>query len=79
LIHAHGNFTTNLSLEDFFKEDVLFATHHNGKRLSIKYGYPLRLIVPQLYFWKSAKWVNGVESSVRINPDFGRQTDIIIM
>lgn len=61
LIHAHGNFTTNLSLEDFFKEDVLFATHHNSKRLSIKHGYPLRLIVPQLYFWKSAKWVNGVE------------------
>jgi DMSO/TMAO reductase YedYZ molybdopterin-dependent catalytic subunit len=61
MIHAEGNFTANLSLEDFFRKDVLFATHHNGKQLSRKHGYPLRLVVPHLYFWKSAKWVNGVE------------------
>jgi len=61
LVHAYKNFTTNLSIEEFFKEDVLFANHHNGEELSIKHGYPLRLVAPQLYFWKSAKWVTGVE------------------
>ncbi|MCE5214195.1 MAG: sulfite oxidase-like oxidoreductase [Methanobacterium sp.] len=70
LIHAEGNFTTNLSLEDFFKEDVIFATHHNGKQLNIKHGYPLRLVVPQLYLWKSAKWVNGVEFIEEDKPGF---------
>ncbi len=70
MIHAEGNFTTNLSLEDFFRKDVLFATHHNGKELSIKHGYPLRLVVPHLYFWKSAKWVNGVEFIEKDKPGF---------
>lgn len=70
MVHANGNFTTNLPLEDFFKEDVLFATHHNGKKLSTKHGYPLRLVVPQLYFWKSAKWVNGVEFLEKNKPGF---------
>lgn len=70
MVHADGNFTTNLSLEEFFKEDVLFATHHNGKQLSTKHGYPLRLVVPQLYFWKSAKWVNGVEFMAKNKPGF---------
>lgn len=70
MVHAEGNFTTNLSLEEFFKEDVLFATHHNGQQLSSKHGYPLRLVAPQLYFWKSAKWVNGVEFMERDKPGF---------
>jgi DMSO/TMAO reductase YedYZ molybdopterin-dependent catalytic subunit len=61
MIHSPGNFTTNLPIPDFFKEDVLFATCHNGKKLTKKHGGPLRLVVPQLYFWKSAKWVTGVE------------------
>lgn len=61
LVHASGNFTTNLSLEEFFKDDVLLATKYNGKTLTKEHGYPLRLIVPQLYFWKSAKWVTGLE------------------
>jgi len=70
MVYADGNFTTNLSLEEFFKEDVLFATHHNGQQLSSKHGYPLRLVVPQLYFWKSAKWVNGVEFMAKDKPGF---------
>ncbi|WP_292613164.1 sulfite oxidase-like oxidoreductase [Methanobacterium sp. BAmetb5] len=61
LVHAHKNFTTNLSLEDFFAPDVLLATHHNGKALSSPHGGPVRLVVPRLYFWKSAKWVTGLE------------------
>jgi DMSO/TMAO reductase YedYZ molybdopterin-dependent catalytic subunit len=61
MVHSTGGFTTNLSLEDFFQPDVLFALKHNGEALTADHGYPLRLVVPRLYFWKSAKWVNGLE------------------
>jgi DMSO/TMAO reductase YedYZ molybdopterin-dependent catalytic subunit len=70
IIHAHGGFTTNLSLEDFFGEDVLFAVKHDGKIISPEHGYPARLVVPRLYFWKSAKWVNGVEFTAEDRPGF---------
>lgn len=70
MIHAYGNFTTNLPMEDFFGEDVLFATHRNGKKISNKHGFPLRLVVPQLYFWKSVKWVTGVEFIEEDKPGF---------
>lgn len=61
MVHSTGGFTTNLSLDDFFQPDVLFAIKHNGEVLAKEHGYPLRLVVPRLYFWKSAKWVTGVE------------------
>jgi DMSO/TMAO reductase YedYZ molybdopterin-dependent catalytic subunit len=61
IVHAAGNFTTNLPLADFFESDVLFAINYEGKPLSEEHGHPVRLIVPRLYFWKSAKWVTGVE------------------
>ena len=61
MIHGEGGFTTNLSLNDFFEPDVLFALSHNGSTLSRAHGYPVRLIVPRLYLWKRAKWVVGVE------------------
>jgi DMSO/TMAO reductase YedYZ molybdopterin-dependent catalytic subunit len=61
IIHAAGNFTTNLSLQDFFQDDVLFAIKHNGRPLTPDHGAPVRLVVPRLYFWNSAKWVTGVE------------------
>ena len=60
-VHGAGGFSTNLSCEDFFAEDVLLATHYEGKALTPEHGYPVRLVVPRLYFWKSAKWVTGVE------------------
>lgn len=61
LIHAAQGFTTNLSIEDFFQPDVLFALRHDGQPLTPDHGFPLRLVVPRLYFWKSAKWVEGIE------------------
>jgi DMSO/TMAO reductase YedYZ molybdopterin-dependent catalytic subunit len=61
MVHSTGGFSTNLSLGDFFQPDVLFAIKHNGEPLTKEHGYPLRLVVPRLYFWKSAKWVSGVE------------------
>jgi DMSO/TMAO reductase YedYZ molybdopterin-dependent catalytic subunit len=70
MVHAAGGYTTNLSREDFFEIDVLFAIKHNGEPLSPEHGYPVRLVVPRLYFWKSAKWVLGVEFMVEDRPGF---------
>jgi len=61
LVHCYGGYTTNLPLEDFLSERALLADRHDGKPLPIDHGGPVRLVVPHLYAWKSAKWVNGVE------------------
>ena len=61
MVHASGGYAANLSLEDFFAPDVIFAFKYNGALLTPDHGFPLRLVVPRLYFWKSAKWVTGVE------------------
>ncbi len=61
LIHCYGGYTTNLSLEDFNRPLNLLAHTHEGKPLAADHGGPLRLVVPHLYFWKSAKWVSGLE------------------
>jgi len=61
MVHSVGGFTTNLTLSDFFQPDVLFAVKHDGETITPAHGYPVRLVVPRLYFWKSAKWVTGVE------------------
>jgi DMSO/TMAO reductase YedYZ molybdopterin-dependent catalytic subunit len=69
-VRSEGGFTTNLSLDDFFQPDVTFAVRHNGQPLTPEHGYPVRLVVPRLYFWKSAKWVNGVEFTAEDRPGF---------
>jgi DMSO/TMAO reductase YedYZ molybdopterin-dependent catalytic subunit len=61
MVHCEHGFTTNLPLDDFLAEDCLFAWKHNGQDLEPDHGYPLRLVVPRLYAWKSAKWVRGIE------------------
>ena len=53
-------YSTNLPLTACLADDVLFAHTHDGLPLLPEHGWPLRLVVPQLYFWKSAKWVNQV-------------------
>lgn len=70
MIWAEGGWNTNLPLEDFLREENLFATEHNGKPLTIEHGWPLRLVVPHLYFWKSAKWVRGIEFMAEDKPGF---------
>jgi DMSO/TMAO reductase YedYZ molybdopterin-dependent catalytic subunit len=70
IIHAAGNFTTNLTLDDFFEPDVLFALKHNNEQITPDHGGPVRLVVPRLYFWKSAKWVTGIEFSEKDKPGF---------
>ena len=61
LVHAEQGYTANVPLADLVRGEVLFATHHDGEPLSADHGYPLRLIVPHLYAWKSVKWVRGIE------------------
>jgi len=61
LVHGEQGYTANVPLADLDREEVLFATHHDGEPLSADHGYPLRLIVPHLYAWKSVKWVRGIE------------------
>jgi DMSO/TMAO reductase YedYZ molybdopterin-dependent catalytic subunit len=61
LIHAEQGYTANVPLADLDRDDVLLATRHDGEPLTPEHGYPLRLIVPQLYAWKSVKWVRGLE------------------
>ena len=61
---AHGydrGWSTNMPLDEFLKEDCLFADKHDGEPIPIEHGGPLRLVVPRLYAWKSAKWVRGIE------------------
>jgi DMSO/TMAO reductase YedYZ molybdopterin-dependent catalytic subunit len=61
LVHAEQGFTANVPLADLDRDNVLLATHHDGQPLEPDHGYPLRLIVPHLYAWKSVKWVRGLE------------------
>jgi DMSO/TMAO reductase YedYZ molybdopterin-dependent catalytic subunit len=59
--HCYGGYTTNIPLEDFLKPQNFFAHTLFGEPLPIEHGGPLRLVVPHLYAWKSAKWINGLE------------------
>ncbi|HEY9769065.1 MAG TPA: sulfite oxidase-like oxidoreductase [Coleofasciculaceae cyanobacterium] len=61
LQHCYGGYTTNLSLEDFVRPENFFAHTLNGQPLPADHGGPMRLVVPHLYAWKSAKWINGIE------------------
>jgi DMSO/TMAO reductase YedYZ molybdopterin-dependent catalytic subunit len=61
LVHAEQGFTANVPLVDLDRPEVLLATHHDGEPLPADHGYPLRLIVPHLYAWKSVKWVRALE------------------
>jgi DMSO/TMAO reductase YedYZ molybdopterin-dependent catalytic subunit len=70
LLHSQDNYTTNLTLEDFATQDALIAHHWEGKLLSAAHGGPVRLVVPHLYFWKSAKWISKIEFITDNHPGF---------
>jgi DMSO/TMAO reductase YedYZ molybdopterin-dependent catalytic subunit len=61
LAHCEQGFTANVPLAKLMDEDVLLAYRYADAELSPEHGYPLRLLVPKLYFWKSAKWLRGLE------------------
>jgi DMSO/TMAO reductase YedYZ molybdopterin-dependent catalytic subunit len=70
LVHAEQGYTTNLPLDDLLRDDVMFVHRWNGADLTPEHGGPVRLFVPHLYFWKSAKWVNGIEFLADDKPGF---------
>ena len=61
LVHGEQGFTANVPLADLDRDEAVLATHHDGQPLTPDHGYPLRLIVPHLYAWKSVKWLRGLE------------------
>ncbi len=65
--------STNIPLEYFLAEDALFAWSHDGEPIPAEHGGPVRLIVPQLYAWKSAKWVKGIRFLSEDEPGFWEQ------
>ena len=70
LMTAEQGFTANLPLEDFLRPENLFAWRFDGEALDIEHGWPLRLVVPHLYFWKSVKWIRGVRFQDHDEPGF---------
>ncbi len=60
LVNAYQGFTANLPIEDFLRSPNIFAHTYEGAPLEPEHGFPLRLVVPHLYFWKSVKWVRGL-------------------
>lgn len=59
--HCYGGYTTNLPLDEMYEDDVLVAFNYDGRPLPTDHGGPVRMLVPKLYLWKSAKWLNGIE------------------
>lgn len=70
MAHADHGYQTNLHLEDLLHPDSLLATHYDGQPLTAQHGWPLRLVVAGRYFWKSAKWLRGLEFTDQEQPGF---------
>jgi DMSO/TMAO reductase YedYZ molybdopterin-dependent catalytic subunit len=70
VLHSSDGYTTNLALGDFAAEDALLAHSWSGEPLSDEHGGPVRLVVPHLYFWKSAKWLQAIEFLTEDAPGF---------
>jgi DMSO/TMAO reductase YedYZ molybdopterin-dependent catalytic subunit len=70
VLHSYDGYTTNLTLDDFAAKDALLAHSWSGEPLSDEHGGPVRLVVPHLYFWKSAKWLQAIEFVTEDAPGF---------
>jgi DMSO/TMAO reductase YedYZ molybdopterin-dependent catalytic subunit len=75
IAHCDGDYTTNVPIADFLDDDVLLAYEYEGMMLhewdeGLDHGAPVRTLVPKLYFWKSAKFVRGLEFSTSDQPGF---------
>jgi DMSO/TMAO reductase YedYZ molybdopterin-dependent catalytic subunit len=73
MVHSHGGYTTNVALEDLLDGKAWIATEAEGAPLEPEHGGPARLLVPALYFWKSAKWVRGLVMMDDDEPGFWEQ------
>jgi DMSO/TMAO reductase YedYZ molybdopterin-dependent catalytic subunit len=70
IAHCEYDFTTNLPLEAMLDDDVLLAYRYEDEFMTPEHGFPLRTLVPKRYFWKSAKWVRGIEFADKDRPGF---------
>ncbi len=70
MAHCEYGFTTNLDLDVLDDDDTMLAYEYDGQPLTPEHGYPLRLLVPKKYFWKSAKWLRGIEFMAGDKPGF---------
>ena len=73
MAYSYGGYTTNLALEDLTGGKAWVVTEHEGEPLPREHGGPARLLVPHLYFWKSAKWVAGLRIMDHDEPGFWEQ------
>jgi DMSO/TMAO reductase YedYZ molybdopterin-dependent catalytic subunit len=70
IAHAEQDYTANVPASFLDAEGAMLATHADGEPLAPEHGWPLRLVVPGKYFWKSAKWLRGIELSATDQPGF---------
>lgn len=70
LAHSYDGYSTNVPVVDLVGGKAMVATHYDGKPLTPEHGGPARLLVPHLYFWKSAKWINGLQFTERDEAGF---------
>ena len=70
IAHAEQGFTANVPLASLEDDLALLATEADGEPLAVEHGWPLRLVIPGRYFWKSAKWLRGIELSATDTPGF---------
>jgi len=70
MAHSWTGYTTNLPLSDLDDDDVMIVIKHDGQDLEADHGGPVRLLVPRLYAYKSAKWLDGLEFMQQDRPGF---------
>ena len=70
IAYAEHGFTANVPIRSLTDDNALLVTHADGEPLTPDHGYPLRLVIPGKYFWKSAKWLRGIELSAVDKPGF---------
>lgn len=70
MVHCEQGYTTNVSLDVLDDDDTMLAYLYEGKPIEPDHGYPMRLLVPKKYFWKSAKWIRGFEFMRGDSPGF---------
>jgi DMSO/TMAO reductase YedYZ molybdopterin-dependent catalytic subunit len=70
VFHSHDGYTTNVRLDQFDQPDVFLVHEWEGKPISRQHGGPVRVLMPRLYLWKSAKWVRRIQFTISDRPGF---------
>jgi len=70
VLHSFDGYTSNVSLEQFDQPDVFLVHEWEGKPLTRAHGGPVRMLIPRLYFWKSAKWLRRIQFTISDVPGF---------